>query len=237
LKRRRLGQHYLVDGATVRRIVSIADIKQNERVLEIGTGKGALTRELAELGASLKGYEVDRQNFEETSIAVRGTRAQIVLADAFDQSPDFDVLVSSLPYSESARFVQWLGTIGFGRAVVLLQEDFVRKILAPPGTRDYRGVSALAQLCFEIRVLDKVSRASFSPAPRVNSVIVSFAPRLRVTRAEVSNVIRLFSLRRRRADSALAELGMKWDGSFGQRRVYSLRPEEVHGLCLPTSPQ
>ncbi len=236
MKRQRLGQHYLVDSEVVRKIVSAADIKPKERVLEIGTGRGALTKELVRLGASFQGYEVDRKNYDETMLAL-GTRSEIIFADAFDQSPDFDVLVSSLPYSESARFLRWLSTMKFGRAVVLLQEDFVRKILAPPGTREYRGVSALAQLCFEIRVLDRVNRTSFSPRPRVNSVIVSFVPRLRVNEAEVSSIIRLFSLRRRKADSALAELGIRSDVTFGQRRVYSLRPDEVHKLCLPASPQ
>ena len=233
MKRRRLGQHYLVDQEVIRRVVSLADIKPSERVLEIGTGKGALTKELVRSGSSFLGYEVDEENYRETRMAAVGTQARIVNADAFEASPAFDVLVSSLPYSESSRFVQWLSGIAFARGVVVLQEDFVRKMLAPPGDRDYRGISALAQLCFEIRILDRVRRASFSPQPRVNSVIVSFRPKLRVTPAEVASIIRLFSLRRRRADSALAELGMQPGRGFGLRRVFSLRPDEVHLLCRP----
>ena len=217
----------------IRRVVSLAGVGPADRVLEIGTGRGALTRELAGLGASYLGYEVDRANFDETSDLVRGTNARVVLADAFEQRPDFDVLVSSLPYSESASFVKWLSGIGFKRAVVVLQEDFVRKITAPPGSRDYRGVSALSQICFDIEVLGRVPRAAFAPQPRVGSVIVSFSPRRRIGDAEVANVIRLFSLRRRLADSALAELGMKGSGSFGRRRVNALRPDEVHLLCAP----
>jgi len=233
MRRRRLGQHYLVDQDVVHRIVSLAGIKPSERVLEIGTGRGALTRELVGLGSSYLGYEIDGRNFEETKKAVLGTGALIVLADAFEQHPGFDVLVSSLPYSESATFVQWLSQVDFGRAVVVLQGDFVRKITAPPGAREYRGISALSQLCFDIRILDRVEKAAFSPQPKVGSVIVSFTPKVRIAEEEASSIIRLFSLRRRRVDSALAELGMEHDKSFGQRRVYSLRPEEVHMLCLP----
>jgi 16S rRNA (adenine1518-N6/adenine1519-N6)-dimethyltransferase len=233
MKRRRLGQHYLVDRDVIGRVVSLAAIGPDDRVLEIGTGKGALTRELAGRGASYLGFEVDRANFEEASNLVQGTRARVVLADAFEEHPGFDVLVSSLPYSESASFVKWLSVISFARAVVVLQEDFIRKITAPPGSRDYRGVSALAQICFDVRVLGRVPRASFTPPPRVDSVIVSFTPRRRIDETEVSNVIRLFSLRRRLVDSALAELGMAGEGTFGRRRVYSLLPDEVHFLCLP----
>ena len=216
----------------VRRVVSLANIGPGDRVLEVGTGKGALTKELVGLGASYLGYEVDRANFAETSNLVRGTGARVVLADAFEERHDFDVLVSSLPYSESAAFVRWLSGMGFRRAVVVLQEDFVRKIMAPPGSRDYRGISALSQICFDVRVLGSVPRAAFVPQPRVGSTIASFTPIRRIEKAEAMNVIRLFSLRRRLADSALTELGMKGAGSFGRRRVNSLRPDEVHLLCV-----
>ena len=209
----------------------MADIGPEDRVLEIGTGKGALTKELAGLGASYLGYEVDRANFAETSNLVRERGTRIVLADAFEERPDFDVLVSSLPYSESAAFVRWLSGIGFRRALVVLQEDFVRKIRAPPGSRDYRGISALSQICFDVRVLGTVPRTAFVPQPRVDSVIASFTPIRRIEKAEVTNVIRLFSLRRRLADSALTELGMRGAGSYGRRRVNSLSPDEVHLLC------
>lgn len=215
----------------IRKVVDYARIKPSERILEIGTGRGALTRRLVGLGASFLGYEVDKRNFEETKDAVFETGAKIQLADAFKQEPKFDVLVSSLPYSESATFVEWLSRAKFVRAIVVLQEDFVKKTLAPPGDRDYRGVSALCQVAFEVRVLERIGRSSFSPQPKVSSVIVSFAPRLRISKAEASNIIRLFSLRRRQVDSALAELGMTWQGDHGRRRVFSLRPEEVHEIC------
>ena len=234
MKRRRLGQHYLVDEEAVRRVVQLARIQPSERVLEIGTGKGALTKELARKGVSFVAYEVDRQNFVETLETVRGTGAEVRLADAFKQKPEFDVLASSLPYSQSAIFVEWLSGMRFGRAVVVLQEDFVRKIMARPGDRDYRGISALAQIAFDVKVLGRIDRESFSPPPRVNSVIVSFTPKRRVSRTEVSNIMRLFSLRRRQVESVLAELGMEGRTGYGRRRVYGLGPDEVYELCRPT---
>jgi 16S rRNA (adenine1518-N6/adenine1519-N6)-dimethyltransferase len=233
MKRRRLGQHYLVDPEAVRKVIAFADVKPFERVVEIGTGKGALTKELACLGASFTGYEVDASNFAESSEAVLGSRARIFLADAFEQNPQFDVLVASIPYSRSATFVEWLSSIKFGRAVVVLQEDFIRKLLAPPGDRDFRGISAVAQVALGVKVLEQVDRRSFSPPPRVNSVVASIVPRRRIPKAEVLEIIRLFSLRRRQVDSALAQLGMKSGGGYGKRRVYSLEPDEIHRLCRP----
>jgi 16S rRNA (adenine1518-N6/adenine1519-N6)-dimethyltransferase len=235
MKRRRLGQHYLIDQEAVHRMVELARIQPSERILEIGTGKGALTRELARKGISLVGFEIDRQNFADTLEAVRGTGAQVHLADAFKQRPEFDVLASSLPYSESTAFVEWLSGMRFGRAVVVLQEDFIRKIMARPGDREYRAVSALAQIAFDVKVLGRIDRKSFSPPPKVNSVIVSLAPRRWVSRTEVSNIKRLFSLRRRQVESVLAELGMKGKTGYERRRVYGLSPAEVHELCRPKS--
>jgi 16S rRNA (adenine1518-N6/adenine1519-N6)-dimethyltransferase len=232
MRRQRLGQHYLVDPAIVRRIVEVAHVQPGERVLEIGTGLGVLTKELVRLGKSFEGYEVDKENHEATRAMLAGTGAKLHLGDAFEDRPDFDVLVASLPYSRSAEFVEWLGGIEYDRAVVLLQEDFVRKVLAPPGSRDYRAVSALAQISSDVEELGRVGRSSFSPPPRVNSLIVRINPKVTVSAKEASMVKKLFSLRRRQVASVLVGLGMAGEsGGYGTRRVYSLTPEEVHRLC------
>jgi 16S rRNA (adenine1518-N6/adenine1519-N6)-dimethyltransferase len=231
MRRRRLGQHYLVDGNVVRQMLEVASIQDDEKVLEIGTGRGVLTIELARLGRSFEGYEIDRENYEAT-VKLVGDGLRIHLGDAFGHRPRFDVLVASLPYSRSSAFVEWLSQLPYHRAVVLLQEDFVRKAVAQPGSRDYRAVSAISQLSSSMQVVGRVARNSFSPPPRVNSVIVLVRPLSRLSSAEISNVKRLFSLRRRTVTSALAELGMAGEG-YGSRRVYSLLPAEVHALCAP----
>jgi 16S rRNA (adenine1518-N6/adenine1519-N6)-dimethyltransferase len=237
MRRRSLGQHYLVDTRVVKQIVGFAAIQPSERVLEIGTGKGILTKELVGLGASFLGYEVDEGNYRATKEVLRGTKAKVVCTDAFIHDPEFDVLVTSLPYSKSESFIRWLGVRDFSRAVAVLQKDFVEKILAPPGSRTYRGISALAQIAFEIRILSKVARSAFKPPPKVDSLVVSFAPRRKVPKEEVTNVIRLFSLRRREVDSALAELGIERRRTYGRMRVFSLAPEEVDRICRPSGTQ
>jgi 16S rRNA (adenine1518-N6/adenine1519-N6)-dimethyltransferase len=234
MKRRRLGQHYLVHEEVRRRMLEAAGIGSEERVLEIGTGRGELTKELVRLGRSFEGYEVDRTNYEATIGVVSQRKEGIHLGDAFEHQPRFDVLVASLPYSRSSEFVEWLSQLAYARAIVLLQEDFANKALAQPGSRDYRAISALAQLSSRMEVIGRVERGSFSPPPKVNSVIVRMKPRLRLSFGEISNVKRLFSLRRRTVASALAELGMGGTG-YGKRRVYSLLPAEVHALCAPKS--
>ena len=235
MKRRRLGQHYLVDEQAVRRIVEEAAIEPDERVFEIGTGRGELTRELAGLGREYGGYEVDRGNYEATVAVVPEAKGKIRIGDVFEHRPLFDVLVASLPYSRSSTFIEWLSQLRYVRAVVVLQEDFVKKTLAKPGTRDYRGISAVAQMSSDTQVLFRLGRNAFSPQPKVSSLVVRMTPRRRLTAAEISNVKRLFSLRRRKVSSVLAELKMA-ARDYGDRRVYSLLPDEIHALCAPRTP-
>jgi 16S rRNA (adenine1518-N6/adenine1519-N6)-dimethyltransferase len=184
------------------------------------------------LGASLEGYEVDGENLAATLENLGTAGAVVHLGDAFKEAPHFDVLVSSLPYSRSVTFVEWISQLEYDRALVLLQEDFVNKVLAAPGMREYRAVSAIAQVSSEFRVLKRVNRESFSPPPKVGSFLVRVKPRRRMTAAEISRVKRLFSLRRREVVSAVTELGMvRPKTDFGKRRVYSLTPEEVLEIC------
>ena len=231
MKRQSLGQHYLSDQAVVERMVAEAALEGTERAVEIGTGKGALTPLLARRCGRLDAYEVDPENYRATLAAGLGANAFVHLVDAFGERPEFDVLVSSLPYSRSQDFVEWISQRRYRRGVVLLQEDFVRKLLAPPGSRDYRGVSAISQVSMEVREVCRVGRSSFSPPPRVSSLLVAIRPTRTLTAAEVGRVKRLFSLRRREVRSALASAGMVGAGPYGRRRVYSLTPDEVYGLC------
>jgi len=225
MKRRRLGQHYLVDRAVVGKLVALAAIRTGERVLEVGTGRGILTKELCGRASWIEGYEVDPDNYRATVEAVGGA-VKMHLADAFERRPEFDVLVSSLPYSRSSSFMDWISKLPYDRAVVLLQEDFVRKVLARPGQRDYRAVSVIAQASSEISIVERVRRSAFSPEPRVNSVIVSMKPKGRLSDEVVSLIKRFFALRRREVGAAVAKLSGEPSGG-DRRRVYTLTPDEV----------
>ena len=232
MKPRRLGQHYLVDQSVISRIVAFAVIHRGERVLEIGTGKGALTRELAKVASSVEGYEIDEENLRETSEIVHDPWVKLRPGDAFEKKPKFDVLVASLPYSRSSSFVEWIAQQRYDRAVVVLQEDFVRKVTALPGQREYRAVSVIAQVSSVITELGRVPRDSFSPQPRVNSVIAAWRPRRRLKPKEITAVKRLFSLRRRQVKAAVSELGGIPPPGLGTMRVNSLPPEQALSLAL-----
>ncbi len=200
--------------------------------MEIGTGRGALTRRLCQVASQLDGYEIDEENYRATRAAVGRAKVRLHLADVFDAIPKFDVLVASLPYSRSSSFVEWIAQLSYDRALVVLQEDFTRKLLAPPGHREYRAISVIAQVSTMISVVERVPRSAFSPQPRVNSVAVMLRPRRRLTVDQIGAIKRLFALRRREVGAVEAKLGGSSTVDYGHRRVYALSPEEALGLAV-----
>jgi 16S rRNA A1518/A1519 N6-dimethyltransferase RsmA/KsgA/DIM1 with predicted DNA glycosylase/AP lyase activity len=237
-RRRRLGQHYLVDDAVVREVIrQVPHGGTEQRILEIGTGRGILTSELSKLTSNLEAFEIDPANFELTEKAIIDSRSvKLRLGDAFEEEPgEFDVLVSSLPYSESSRFVEWLSSRTYTRAVVILQEDFVSKMLALPGRRNYRAISVIAQSSFRAEVLRQVPRSSFEPQPRVNSQLVTISPISRLDADVIGFIKRLFSVKKRKVGVALKVLklrpGRQVTSDVEQRRVYQIEPAKLRRIA------
>lgn len=214
-------------------MLKLAAIRRGERVLEIGTGRGALTKELVSLTDSIEGYEIDRESYEGLR---RELGESLVLhnEDAFNSSPTFDVLLSSLPYSESSHFVEWLSRMKYDRAVVLLQRDFAMKISAAPGDPAYRAVSVIAQASADIEVVADVRRLSFDPPPRVDSSIATMKWKRSLSAEQIAMIKRIFSQKRRTVRAALKSLGLVAPPSAPEVgderlmcRVNSLRPDSV----------
>jgi 16S rRNA (adenine1518-N6/adenine1519-N6)-dimethyltransferase len=227
-RRRTLGQHYLVDPSVTAAMVGLAAIGQEDRVLEIGTGRGALTRDLARLSGHFEAFELDRANY----LATKDLGLDNLLlhrGDAFSDSREFDILVSSLPYSESSNFVEWLSGHRYKRAVVLLQRDFVDKLLAPPGADGYRAISVISQISSDVSPELDVVRESFDPPPKVSSAVVVIRPRHLLSTDDLRLVKLLFSQRRRKLSGALKQLGLRsrrLDPGQLSKRVQDLSPSE-----------
>ncbi len=203
-----LGQHYLTDSSVIKSMVGLAAIRPGERVLEIGTGRGALTRELVRQTVNLEGYEVDRKSCEGLRKELSMDSLVLHNEDAFKCSPTFDVLLSSLPYSESSNFVEWLSRRRYDRAVVLLQRDFARKITAPPGAPAYRAISVISQASARVEIISDISRMSFDPPPRVNSSLVMMRWKRTLSTEQTGMIKRIFSQKRRTVRAALRSLGL-----------------------------
>jgi 16S rRNA A1518/A1519 N6-dimethyltransferase RsmA/KsgA/DIM1 with predicted DNA glycosylase/AP lyase activity len=233
--RRRLGQHYLVDDDVVRDIIRQVPHGTRQKILEIGTGRGILTSELSKLTSNLEAFEIDPENFEQTESVIDLQSVKLRLGDVFEEDPSFDVLVSSLPYSESSRFVEWLSSRTYSKAVVILQEEFVSKMLSLPGQRNYRAISVIAQCSFRTEVLRGVPRSSFEPQPRVNSQLVAISPISRLDAGLIGFIKRLFTLKKRKVGVALRVLNMGPSrgviSDLEQRRIYQIEPARLRQIA------
>ena len=182
--KRSLGQNFVVDPNTVRRIARLAGVGTGDHVVEIGAGLGALTRALLETGASVTAVEIDRG----LAAVLRdelGERARIVEGDA--RTLDWAallgdgpwVLVANLPYNVATPLVADLLDFvpAIARMLVMVQREVAERLAAPAGTPAYGAVSVKVAYWATAAVAGKVPATVFLPRPNVDSALVSITRR------------------------------------------------------------
>lgn len=213
-RRRALGQHTLVDPRILAAIVRVARITSEEIVCEAGAGRGTLTEQLCTRAKRVISYEVDRVLYEWTRARLVDERycknLELVNADIFrvTRNLKFDVFVSNLPYSRSRDAFEWLATQRFSRAVVMVQQEFADKLVAAPGAKNYKALSALAAYCFRLEPAFSVSKNSFEPPPKVRSVLMKVLPSRTIDRKTIKSLNLLFSKRNKQVISVAAREGL-----------------------------
>ena len=180
---KKLGQNFVHDGNTVRRIVQTAGVQRGETVLEIGPGLGSLTLGLLEAGASVIAVEIDRRLAEQLPHTVRvmqpGTSLTVVHDDALrvTELPGAPTrLVANLPYNVSVpvllHLLEHVASLRTG--IVMVQAEVGHRLAADPGSKVYGAPSVKAAWYGTWRTTGQVSRMVFWPVPNVDSVLVGF---------------------------------------------------------------
>ena len=172
--KKRLGQNFVIDEKVLDKMVSYACLSADDTVLEVGAGLGFLTERLAEDAGKVIAVEIDLKLVRALEDRLQHhTNVNIVQGDIFRvQIPPFDKVVSAPPYYISSQLLQWLLSKNFERAILILQEEFSRRLAASPGSDNYGEISILAYYCAEVKLLADVPREAFWPSPAVNSKIV-----------------------------------------------------------------
>lgn len=181
---KKLGQNFVVDANTVRKIVQVAQVKPGEHVVEVGPGLGSLTLAILEAGASVTAVEIDHRlaaRLAQTAAdhGVPAGALSVIDADALHVTAlpgDPTVLVANLPYNVSVpvllHFLESFDSLQ--RAVVMVQAEVGHRLAAPPGSKVYGAPSAKAAWYGAWRLAGNVSRQVFWPVPNVDSVLVAF---------------------------------------------------------------
>lgn len=183
---RALGQNFVVDPNTVRRIARLAEVGPGDHVVEIGAGLGSLTLALAETGAAVTAVEVDRYLLPVLREVVDGHDVHVVEGDALAldwaevlAGADRWVLVANLPYNVATPLVLDLldGVPAIGRMLVMVQREAGERLAAGVGDPAYGIPSVKVRYWARARLVGKVGPDVFLPRPRVESALVEITRR------------------------------------------------------------
>lgn len=194
----KLGQNFLIDLNLVDFIIRSAELTRADLALEIGTGTGSLTAQLADLAGAVLTVEIDPAFHELAQGAVHGRQnVRMVLADALKNknllNPEVLTaleemrgiyqaqrikLIANLPYSVATPVITnfLIAGVPLERMVVTVQWEIAEKLIAQPASKEYGALAVLVQSLADVEVLRKLSPAVFWPRPQVDSGIVRILP-------------------------------------------------------------
>jgi 16S rRNA (adenine1518-N6/adenine1519-N6)-dimethyltransferase len=237
---RALGQNFVADPNTVRRIARLAAVGPGDHVLEIGAGLGSLTLALAETGADVTAVEIDRHVLPLLREVVEPVGVQVIQGDA--SALDWScvlrrattwALVANLPYNVATPLVLDLldDVPAIERMLVMVQREAGERLAARAGDAAYGIPSVKVAYWATAEVVGRVSASVFVPRPRVESVLVQI--RRRPVPAVAADADVLFGLVRRAFGQRRKMLRRSLDGSVNADQFAvadvppSARPEEL----------
>lgn len=210
---KKFGQNFLIDDNIVKKIASAA-VPEDAFVLEIGTGLGALTLELAGIAKKVVSVEIDRgliathaQTFASINniMVIEGdilkTDISALCQEHFDGRPFY--ACGNLPYYITSKILMHLLESGapIERLTAMMQREVADRLASNPGDTEYGALTASCRYYAQTKLLFTVSRNCFYPAPDVDSAIISFdltAGKMDVPREAYARLVRrAFSMRRK----------------------------------------
>lgn len=251
--KRSLGQNFLRDPNTARRIVALLDIGPDDRVLEIGPGRGALTGHVLD-AAPATAAALEKDAHLAALLKERLPGLALAVADALEAPWERLVpgrpwkIVGNLPYNVASPLMwEIFSRARFERAVFMVQKEVGRRLAAWPGGREYGALSVWVQSFVTPRLVFVVGPGAFSPRPKVDSAVLSFHPRADVEPFDpqaLSALLKLcFQKRRKQLGNILKS---HWNDSIGQwfeqaglapsRRPEELSPGQFRSLAMVMAP-
>ena len=249
--RKRFGQHFLHDPGAIGRILAALDPRPGDHLVEIGPGRGALTRQLlAHEDCTLDAIEIDRDLAAALSAAFGSPRHTLHVGDALEF--DFTRLaaqrggplriVGNLPYNISTPLLFHLArhADAIVDAHVMLQREVVARLAAKPGGGDYGRLTVMLAPRMSVARLFDLGPGAFQPPPRVWSAVVRLTvltrPRFAVSPRYAEVVQAAFAHRRKTLRNALARLMSREEiaacGLDAGSRPETLTPEDFNTLAL-----
>lgn len=179
-----LGQNFISDTNLLKGIVADSGVKEGDVVVEIGTGAGTLTRQIAEVAKKVYSFEVDKNLIPVHELSLQGLdNVDVIFRDVLKMKDDefksivgdgeFKV-VANLPYYITTplimRFLE--SDLKVTSLTIMVQDEVGRRLVAKPNTGDYSAITLAVLLRGSATITRKVNRNMFYPAPNVDSAVV-----------------------------------------------------------------
>jgi 16S rRNA (adenine1518-N6/adenine1519-N6)-dimethyltransferase len=179
-----LGQNFISDTNLLKGIVADSGVKEGDVVVEIGTGAGTLTRQIAEVAKKVYSFEVDKNLIPVHQLSLQGLdNVDVIFRDVLKMKDDeFKAIVGDGPFKVVANLPYYITTplimrflesdLKVTSLTIMVQEEVGRRLVAKPNTADYSAITLAVLLRGSATITRKVNRNMFYPAPNVDSAVV-----------------------------------------------------------------
>lgn len=176
-----LGQNYLIDKNKRNQIIGFGDVDKNDVVLEIGTGIGTLTIELAKKAKKVIAIEQDENICKILTKRLKDEKidnVELINDDALKVDfPKFNKIISNLPYQISSPITFKFLEYDFDLAILMYQKEFADRMNGKVGSKNYSRLSAMLYFKCNVETLTNISAESFIPKPKIDSTVVKLTPK------------------------------------------------------------
>ncbi|WP_339020882.1 16S rRNA (adenine(1518)-N(6)/adenine(1519)-N(6))-dimethyltransferase RsmA [Spiroplasma endosymbiont of Atherix ibis] len=183
--KKKFGQNFISDKNLIKKIIDILDQEQNHLIIEIGPGKGALTKELVNRFKKVIAIEIDYDMEAILKSEINSDKFELIIKDCLEvnfeeiiRTNNFSKvsLISNTPYYITSEIIFKTLKISkmLDKAIFMVQKEVAQRICAKPNENNYNNLSIAAQLYSNIKYEFTVNKNMFKPVPKVDSAIITF---------------------------------------------------------------
>lgn len=241
--KKKFGQNFLIDKDKTQRIVDLVNASENDLIIEIGPGAGALTKRLVKKNANLICYEIDEDTKEyllplendKTKIIYKDFLTTDIKEDTKDIKYDNLYIVGNLPYYITTPIIEHIikTELNVKKLVFMVQKEVGDRFSSKPGSREYGSITVFLNYYFNINKEFIVGRNCFNPAPNVDSIVISLNTkenRIPVDMAKFDRLVRdSFQFKRKNIRNNLRQYDLEKIDAILSEHGYSInnRSEEL----------
>lgn len=179
--RKKWGQNFLIDPNIIKKIISVLNLNEEDHILEIGPGKGALTKQLSMLGNQITAVEIDPmlcdylKNLKLKNVKIFN---ESILDFDFQSIKKKYIAIGNLPYNISTPILfKFMLESDWKQLVVMLQKEVAERIVSNEGNKKYGRTSIMMQSFFDVELKFHIPNTVFKPMPKIKSSLLSITPK------------------------------------------------------------